>query len=201
MAQLPVPLPGYVAGRWKIDPTHSEVSLVIRHTLIHLRGTFTGVNGVIETTDDLLSSHAEVTIDPASFWSGSPVRDEKIRHWADFLESGKWPEITFRSTSLEPAGDDRRFRLNGLLTCRGVSKAVTLDALFNGFGRSNLYGYRMGFSAETTLDRRDFGIVTTPPPVESTIELEEGPSMLGNTLRISIQVEAVLENDEGKYRW
>lgn len=191
---------GYTAGRWKIDPTHSEVSFTMRHTLIQLRGHFAIQSGSIVTGEGVEQSHCEVVINPASFWSGSEVRDAKIRSLEDFLHTSRWPEIRFQSRALKPI-DGRRFILGGVLTCRGISKDVTLDARFNGFGRCDLYGLRMGFSATTRLDRRDFGISTIPPPIESTLPLDEGPSMLGCQLNVDIQVEAVLENDEGRYRW
>lgn len=158
------------------------------------------MKGVITTEPELPKSHVEVTIDPASFWSGSPVRDEKIRTLSDFLETAKFPEITFKSGEITPV-DDRRFKLHGTLRARGVEREVVLDAVFNGFGRCDLYGLRMGFLATTTLDRRDFGITTEPPVVDSTIPLEENPTMLGWKLKVEIHVEAVLEGDEGRYRW
>lgn len=190
---------GYRAGKWRIDPSHSEVSFLLRHTLVHIRGRF-NVNGTISTAEELENSRAEITIDPASFWSGSPVRDEKIRTLGDFLDTQKYPEITFKSGQIVPV-DDRRFQLHGTLVARGVERQVVLDAIFNGFGRCDLYGLRMGFFATTTLDRRDFGITTSPPVVDSTIPLEENPTMLGWKLKVEIHVEAVLEGDEGKYRW
>ena len=200
MAQQTFPeVAGYKAGKWIIDPSHSEVSFLLRHTLVHIRGRF-GVEGVIVTEGDLQDSHVEVKIDPTSFWSGSPVRDEKIRYLGDFLDARQFPEITFRSTGLEPV-DDRHFKLHGTLVARGVERQIVLDARFNGFGRCDLYGLRMGFLATTTLDRRDFGISTSPPVVDTTIPLEENPTMLGWKLAVEIHVESVLEGDQGKYRW
>jgi polyisoprenoid-binding protein YceI len=192
---------GYRAGLWKIDPTHSEVSFTMRHTLVHLRGRFSRLSGVIATADELPDSHVTVEIDAASFWTGSEVRDEKIRFLSDFLEARRFPAILFRSTRLRPLGDERGFFLDGFLTVRGTERPVTLDARFNGFGNCALYGTRVGFSATTTLDRRDFGIATEPPPIAATLPLEDGPSMLGWTLKVDIQVEAVLDGVEGKYRW
>lgn len=192
---------GYTAGLWKIDPTHSEVSFTMRHTLVHLRGRFVNLTGTIITGSNVLDSSVAVCIDPASFWTGSPVRDEKIRFLPDFLDARTFGGITFRSEEMIPAGDDRRFRLRGVLSVRDIERPITLDACFNGYGRCDLYGHRMGFSATTTLDRRDFGISTQPPPIEATLPIEDGPSMLGWKLKVDIQVEAVLENVEGKYKW
>jgi polyisoprenoid-binding protein YceI len=129
------------------------------------------------------------------------VRDDKIRYLADFLDARRFPAIRFRSDEIEPAGDERNFRLTGILTCRGVEKRVRLDARFNGFGRSALYGLRMGFSAATTLDRRDFGITTVAPSLDATLPLDDSAGLLGWKLNVEIQVEVVLANDEGKYKW
>lgn len=198
VAQLPE-INGYTTGTWKIDPSHSEVSFVLRHTMVQIRGRFS-VNGTIVTEDDLAKSHVDVTIDPATFYSGSPVRDEKIRYFTDFLDSRAFPEITFKSGEIVPV-DDRRFQLHGKLTARGIERSVVLDAIFNGFGRCDLYGLRMGFLATTTLDRRDFGIATSPPVVDTTVPFEDNPTMLGWTMKVEIHVEAVLAGDEGRYRW
>ena len=67
------------------------------------------------------------------------------------------PQIAFKSTKIEPAGQDR-FRLTGDLTIKGNTRPVTLDAVKYGeFNDANM-GHLIGYAAEGTINRKDFGM-------------------------------------------
>src|SRR5688500_16370238 len=86
MTTSTVDIPGYVAGRWQIDPLHSEVSFTVRHLMISkVHGRFRTVEGVIVTTADPAASSVTATIDLASVDTGSEQRDEHLRS-PDFLD-------------------------------------------------------------------------------------------------------------------
>jgi polyisoprenoid-binding protein YceI len=97
-----------------------------------------------------------------------------------------FPHLTFRSTRIEgnpkSAGDS--FTLVGDLTIRGTTRAVTLDATFDGSGTDPWGGTRASFSAETKIDRREFGLTWNQA-------LETGGVLVGNEVRISLEVQAV----------
>lgn len=184
--QTAVQIPGYVAGQWKIDPVHSEVSFVVRHMMVSkVRGRFDSFGGELVTADDPLDSSVSVTIDARSIDTGQPDRDGHVRS-ADFFDVESYPDITFHSTVLHPEGD--HFLLDGDLTIRGVTKPVTLYLEVNGFGPDAFGGTRAGFSARTEINRQDFGVSYNGP-----IPGANGAVILSDKIQITIEVEAVLE--------
>jgi len=127
-------------------------------------------------------SAVEAEIDVASVDTGQPQRDDHLRT-SDFFEVERYPKITFRSTRVEPLSQDR-FRVVGDLTMRGVTREIALDATYNGRTR-HPRGYDVaGFTAETTINRDDFG-------VQFNMALETGGWALGKTVRVLIEIEAI----------
>jgi polyisoprenoid-binding protein YceI len=179
-------IPGYVVGKWKIDPVHSEVSFVVRHMVVaKVRGRFDSFEGEYETSEDPFQSWARVTIDASSINTGNGDRDNHVRS-ADFLDVENHPTITFESTAVRQEGD--RFFLDGNLTIRGVTKPVTLDLEVNGFGPDPYGGTRSGFSAKTEINRHDFGVSYNGP-----IPGVDGAMVLSDKVAITIEVEGVLQ--------
>ena len=175
--QLPAP------GTWEIDPVHSQVSFVVRHMVVaKVRGKFAKFSGTIEVAENHQDSKVEATIDAASIDTGEPNRDAHIRS-ADFLDVENYPVITF--TALGPihkAGTE--FTLSGDLTIRGVTKPVTLEAEYQGVVVHPQMGTRMGLSATGEINKDDFGVVYNAA-------LETGGFVLGKTIRLELEVEAV----------
>lgn len=194
-------IPGYRVGEWIIDPSHTEVSFRIRHTLIWLRGRFLDVTGTIVTPENPLESSVSARIAAASFTSNLEKRDNKIRFMEEFLWSAKFPEITFTSAGMTAAGDDRNFTLTGDLVVRGITKRIVLPLVLEGVAWSKLYGTRAGFTSRITLDRRDFLDVKRRIPIESTVPLSDENNMLGFAMEVDLQIEAVLSTDQGDYTW
>jgi len=177
-------IPGYVAGTWQLDPAHTEISFLIRHMMVSkVRGRFDRFEGTITTASDPLDSTASASIDLTSINTGNEMRDNHIRS-ADFFDVEKHPTMTFTSTALRPDGD--AFALDGDLTIRGITKPVTLALELNGFVTDPHGGTRAGFSATGTIDRTDFDVSYNGP-------IPGGGSVLGNTVTLHIEVEAVLQ--------
>src|SRR5205823_9055436 len=112
---------------WQLDPMHTQVEFSAKHFgMMTVRGHFREVttSGQVDPTN-LAASSLEVTIDVASLTTNNPQRDNDLRS-SYFLELDKHPTITFRSTSIEPAGQDR-YKLTGDLTIKGITKPITLD--------------------------------------------------------------------------
>jgi len=97
-----------------------------------------------------------VTIDVASLNTHNAQRDNDLRS-SYFLELDKYPTITFKSTRIEPAGQDR-YTLTGDLTIKGKTKSVTLNMLRYGELNDPQMGHRVAFSAEGEINRHDFGM-------------------------------------------
>lgn len=170
-------------GTWSIDASHSSVSFSVRHMMVaKTRGRFSSFAGTINVADDPAASTTEVTIDASSVDTHDAKRDDHLRS-PDFFDAATYPELTFRSTALEPRGDDE-FRLVGDLTVRGVTRPVTLDVEVGGVAQDPWGGTRVGFTATGTLNRSDFGL-------EWNAALETGGVLIGDKIKVELDVEAV----------
>jgi polyisoprenoid-binding protein YceI len=169
---------------WVIDPAHSEALFSVRHMMIaKVRGHFAKISGTLELdSEDLRRSSVDVTIDAASIDTREPQRDAHLRS-ADFLNAEEFPSLTFKSKTVTPLGDGR-FTIVGDLTIRGVSREVTLDAREEGTGKDPWGNARVGFSATTRIDRRDWGLEWNQP-------LETGGVLVGHDVDISLEIEAI----------
>ncbi len=179
-------IPGYVAGTWDIDASHSDVSFTVRHMMVSkVRGRFGAFSGEIVTGEDLSSSSVTATIDASSIDTNNEQRDGHIRS-PDFFDVENHPQWTFRSTGLRADGDD--FALDGELTIKGVTRPVTLTLEINGFGPDAWGGTRAGFSASTTIDRNDFGVDIKMP-------LDGSGVVVSDKVQITLEIEAVLRQE------
>lgn len=147
---------GWVAGTWTIDPAHTTVSFAVRVLMSRVRGTFSEVSGQIVTGADPSTSTAAAGIAVASVSTGNDMRDNHLRS-ADFFDAGHHPAMTFASRALRLA--EGGWVLSGELTIRDVTRPVDLEVECLGIDPTGLQGEpRIGFSARTTICRRDYGI-------------------------------------------
>ena len=176
--------PETAKATWRIDPSHTSVELAVKHMVVTtVKGLFSKVSGTIELDPaDLASSSVYAEIEAASIDTRWPDRDAHLRS-ADFLDVERYPTITFRSTRIERAGDDR-LTLYGDLTIRGVTRPVVLEAEFNGIGQDPWGGTRAGFSASGKIDRKDWGMTWNDA-------LEAGGLLVSDEVKISLDVEAI----------
>lgn len=150
-------IPGYIAGSWTIDPVHSDVSFSVRHLgVAKVRGRFDDFSGTIVTAENPLDSTVNATIKTASVDTNNGMRDDHVRS-GDFLDAEGHPEMTFTSTGLV-AESALKYRVQGDLTLRGVTKPVILELELNGFGDGMDGNPIAGFSATTVVNRSDFGV-------------------------------------------
>jgi polyisoprenoid-binding protein YceI len=171
------------ADTFAIDPNHSEVSFQIRHLVSQVRGRFNDFAGTVQLDPkNLPASAVEFHIKATSIDTGVANRDNHLRS-ADFFDVEKYPEITFKSDSIKPAGKDK-YNVMGTLTMHGVSKKVTLPGTYAGQLKDPWGNTRAGFQIETTLDRKDYGIVWNKA-------LDAGGAMLGDDVTIAINLETV----------
>jgi polyisoprenoid-binding protein YceI len=180
ISTLPTGLPS--AGTWVIDPAHSHVGFVVRHLVAaKARGRFGEFAGDIQVADRPEDSSVVVEIDAASIDTGQPDRDTHLRA-SDFFDVEQFPTIRFRSTAVRPVGD-RRFDIAGELTVRGVTKPVTLELELGGVVRDPFGNDTAIFSAETELDREEFGLTYNQA-------LETGGVLIGKKAKIELEIEA-----------
>lgn len=181
----PSPAPATTHTVWTIDPSHSLVEFSVRHMMVStVKGRFTDVQGTISTDGDdpdPTRSSVEVRIDPASVATGDPGRDGHLRS-PDFFDVERYPSITFSSRRIEGSRDE--FTLTGDLTMHGVTREVSLQATLNGVG-TNPYGKIVaGFSAETRINRKDWGL-------NWNVGLEAGGLLVSDQLKVSLEIQAV----------
>ena len=172
------------AGTWTVDTAHSTVGFVARHMMVaKVRGRFKDFGADLVIAENPLESRVDATVQMASVDTGDETRDNHLRT-NDFFDIENHPTMTFRTTSLEPDGDD--YKLNGDLTVRGVTKPVTFDLEVGGFGKDPWGNTKAGFSATTTISRKDFG-------VEWNVPLETGGVIVGDKVTIELDIEAALQ--------
>ena len=186
MSSTAVEIPGYVAGTWAIDPVHSEVSFTVRHMMVSkVRGRFDSFEGTIVTAANPLDSSVTASVDLSSINTGQEQRDAHIRS-ADFFEVEKHPHMTFASTGVRADGGD--LKLDGDLTLKGVTKPVTFNLEVNGFGPDAYGGTRVGFSATTEINRKEFGVSFDGP-----IPGVPGGVAVSDKATITLEIEGVLQ--------
>jgi polyisoprenoid-binding protein YceI len=172
-------------GTWNIDTAHSSMQFSVRHLMIsRVKGSFTKFEGTVTVPDNPFEAKAHVVFDPSSIDTGDEGRDNHLRT-ADFLETEKYPTAEYNTTGIRESGDG--YVLDGTLTLHGVTKPVTLDVEFNGVVSPDPWGLtRAGFSAETEINRKDFGIA-----FDAT--METGGVMVGDKVKVHLEVELVLQ--------
>jgi polyisoprenoid-binding protein YceI len=169
---------------YEIDATHSSVHFSVRHMMLsNVRGEFAKVSGTIKfDREKPENSSVEVVIDPSSINTRDAQRDTHLKS-ADFLDVEKSPEMRFKSKQIEVNHDGGNIK--GDLTIRGVTREVTLDVEGPTPEVKDPWGkQRIGASATAKLNRKDFGLTWNAA-------LEAGGVMVGDEVKITIDVEAV----------
>jgi polyisoprenoid-binding protein YceI len=169
---------------WNIDQSHSTVEFSVKHMMISsTRGRFTDFRGAIEFDPaSIESSSVNVSINAASIDTNDEKRDAHLRS-ADFFDADQYPTLTFASTRIVDKGGEN-FDVIGDLTIKGVTREVTLKAELQGTGVSPWGTEVASFAATTAIDRKDFGLTWN-------VALETGGILVGDTIKITLEVEAV----------
>ena len=173
-----------LTGTYVLDPAHTRLGFVARHAMVtKVRGRFTEFEGVIHLDGrDPSRSCADVTIDAGSIETRNPIRDQHLRS-GDFLAAREHPQLTFRSTRIEPV-DLTRFRVAGELMIKGTTRPVTFAVDFLGTSVDSDGNSRIGFEGGVTIDRRDWG-------VSWNVALEAGGVLVSEKVRIELDVSAI----------
>lgn len=174
---------------WQIDQAHSHIQFAVRHMMIStVRGEFEKFNGTIDfDPENPEQSQVSVRIDAASINTRQPDRDNHLRS-ADFFNVEEYPVLLFESKRIERLGDNRG-RVVGDLTIRGVTREVVLDVEYAGMARSPWGTTSAGFSATTTLDRKEWGLTWNQA-------LETGGVLVGDKIKVNIEIELVKQEEE-----
>jgi polyisoprenoid-binding protein YceI len=165
-SSAPVP-----AGAYTVDKAHTSLIFRVSHLgFSTYTGRFTRLEADLQfNPSNIAASRVNVTIDPRSIEAdNAPSGFLQTLAGKDWLDAERFPQLTFRSISVEPAADNR-FRIRGELTLHGVTRPITLEARYNGGYAGHTYEpqARVGFSAQGAFKRSDFGITIGIPAPDS----------------------------------
>jgi polyisoprenoid-binding protein YceI len=165
---------------------HSAAHFSVRHMMIsNVHGEFKLEGSVLMDPTEFNHSKVEAVIDASTIDTREAARDKHLRS-ADFFDVEKFPEFTFVSTCIVGSAEDG-FALTGTLTIRGITRAVTFDVEPLSPETKDPYGnVRIGASARTRIDRRDFGL-------HWNAALETGGVVVGNQVNITLEIELIKE--------
>ncbi|HEV2767754.1 MAG TPA: YceI family protein [Acidimicrobiales bacterium] len=169
-------------GTFQLDPSHSHVGFSVRHMMGKVRGRFASYSGTVSIAEDPVGSSVDVSIDVASIDTRDEQRDGHLRA-PDFFDAEAHPKMTYRSTGLSANGEGR-YRVEGDLTIKGVTRPVPLDLTFEGVGVDPWGNQRLGFSATAQINREEFGLTWNQA-------LETGGVLVGKKVTIEIEAQAV----------
>ena len=168
-------------GVYSFDKAHTFIGFQIKHMgLINVPGYFRDFDGKVNyDAKDVTKSAVEFSAKIASVDTGVAPRNGHLQK-EEFFDAEKFPEMTFKSTKIEKKG--KQMMLTGDLTLRGVTKSVTFPFEVVGFVAGER-GTRMGIMAETSINRRDYGI-------NYDSKLPDGTLAVADEVKINLQIEA-----------
>jgi len=172
-----------VTGKYNFDKAHSAIGFRVKHLgLVDVPGYFRDFTGTINyDSTDVTKSSVEFTAKATSIDTGVAPRDNHLRS-KDFFEVEKYPDLTFKSTKVEKKG--KKLMITGDLTMKGVTKSITFPFNIAGFLKDERSGgMKIGVTAETQINRRDFG-------VNYGTNLPNGTPMLSDNIAVVLNIEA-----------
>jgi polyisoprenoid-binding protein YceI len=178
------------ATTYEIDPAHAAAHFAVRHMMVStVRGEFGKVTGTITIDDkDLSHSSIDATIDVTTIDTRQSKRDEDLKS-PNFFDAAKYPNMTFKSTSIKKKGTDN-YTVVGDLTMHGVTKPVTLTVESPSKEVKDMQGkLRRGAHATTKLNRKDFGLTWNHA-------IEGGGVVVGDEIQVDLDVEMVKTGGE-----
>ncbi|WP_228753229.1 MULTISPECIES: YceI family protein [Streptomyces] len=173
-----------LTGDYVFDPAHSRIGFVARHAMVtKVRGAFHQFEGTAHLDGaEPARSTAQVVIKTESIDTGVEQRDQHLRT-NDFLDAPTYPDITFRSTSVEPRSDTE-FRVTGDLTIKDTTRPVSIDVEYTGRAVDPFGNQRVGLEGAVTISRKDFGVTWNAP-------LEGGGVLVGDKIVLELDVSAI----------
>ncbi|MCY7375653.1 MAG: YceI family protein [Pyrinomonadaceae bacterium] len=173
------------AGNYNFDKAHSTIGFRVKHFgLVDVPGYFRDFTGTINyDAKDMKKSAVVFSAKMTSVDTGVAPRDEHLRK-ADFFEVEKFPDMTFKSTKVEKKGKD--LLVTGDFTMKGVTKQITFPFTVVGFKKDAKGGMKMGVTAETSINRRDFG-------VNYGNNLPDGTPAISDNIAVVLQLECAMQ--------
>jgi polyisoprenoid-binding protein YceI len=178
-------VPQTATTTWNLDPVHSIAEFKVKHMMIsNVKGQFTGIKGMLTLDEaNVIDSYVEASIEAASINTRDPQRDAHLKS-ADFFDVDKFPSLSFKSTRVSRAGDGE-LAVTGNLTIHGITRNVVFTVEGPTPPAKDPWGNtRLGLSASTKINRKDFGLTWNAA-------LETGGILLGDEVTITLDVQFV----------
>lgn len=171
---------------WQIDTVHTHVGFSVKHMMVStVRGQFKQYSGTLTIDSaDFTKSRFEGEVDVTSIDTGNSQRDDHLRS-GDFFDAANHPKIKFANSKIESKGDGE-FVVHGDLTIRGTTLPIALEVEYHGTSKNPWGKTVTGFSAKSTVNRKDFGL-------SWNALLETGGVAVSEKVKIEIEVEAVAD--------
>lgn len=172
--------------KWSIDPMHSEIQFKIKHLLIStVTGSFKSFHGnAVTKNENFEDAEINFSLDAKSIDTNQEMRDNHLRS-PDFFNVEKFPTIDFKSISFKKTKDDH-YQLTGNLTMVGVTKQVSVEAIFGGQAKDGYGNLKAGFELSGTINRKDFGLTWNSVT-------EAGGITLGDDIRFNANIQIAQE--------
>ena len=169
-------------NQWNVDASHTNVTFEITHMIVSdVEGAFKVFSGDVLAKDDTFEDAIiNFKVDVASVNTNDEARDKHLTS-DDFFNAEKYPNMTFKSTSLKKVSG-KNYKLNGLLTIRDVTKPVTFDVTFGGIAKDPWGNIKAGFKGTTTINRLDYNLKWNKA-------VEAGGWVVSEDVRISLNIE------------
>jgi polyisoprenoid-binding protein YceI len=182
-AGLIFPRPSFCGEHYRIEPGQSAVNFSVKHMVLStVRGKFTDFSGSLDLEEnDLTKSSVTVKINAASIITENTLRDKDLRS-PNFLDTEKYPEITFVSRRVVKQDDG--YLLVGDLNMHGVSKEVDIPVTYNGRVKDLAGKMRVGFEGHVTINRKEWGITYSKVA-------DNGGLVAANEVTIELDIEAM----------
>jgi len=175
-------------ARYNVDLAHSTVGFQVAHLVISkTNGEFMKYDGFIEMDPDTQEIKTiEAVIQTKSVNTNHKKRDKHLRG-PDFFNAQKYPTMKFKMKIFQKKGD--QYTAIGDLTLLGVTKEIILVGSLNGVVNDPWGNTRAGFSGEGTINRKDFGLNWSKT-------MDSGGLVVGNDVKIKLEIEVIKENKE-----
>jgi len=177
--------PAAWATTYAVDREHTTVGFKIRHLFSYVQGAFDQFEGsFVYVPGKPEEWKVTATVQTASINTKVEQRDQHLRS-GDFFDVQTYPTLTFTSTQITGITPTSA-KLHGLLTIHGVQKPVVFDLAVHGEGKDPWGNIRSGFTAKTTINRKEFGLTWNKA-------LETGQLLVGEEVEIVLEVEGIAQ--------
>ena len=172
--------------QWNADTSHSNIDFKVRHMAISwVRGNFEDFTFQAETNDNGELVAATATIKTASINTSEKDRDNHLRS-ADFFDAETYPDITFKSSSIEKTGTNT-YTITGDLNMHGVTNPASFNVETSSVIKDPYGNNRTGATITGKLNRKNWGLNWNQT-------LEFGALLVGEDVTFTIDAQAISSN-------